>query len=447
MASIRARLEKVKDDPMLVIDADTVERVCREMGHRWRDRMLDPVSTLRVFATQIAHGNTAIAHAIHLAGGGFTESAYCQARARLPLAVLRTLFESSVQDAQGDARGRWCGRRVALIDGSGVSTPDAPELRAHFGTASGCAAGCGLPLMHVLAVFDAEDGRLLGVHASPACTHDLRHARDLHPSLASGDVLVGDRGLCAYVHLAALREAGCDGVFRVSRSREMPFPAKRGERTRNGYNRHRRHEPILIEMIAEDDQVVEIVKPHNRPGHMTPEAFARIPGKMIVRAVRYTAQGKGLRSRQITLLTTLTDAKSYPARALAQLYLARWRVEVNLRHLKRTMGMDRLKCRSVDGVMRELYMFAIIYNALCRRRLAAARQRGVAPARVCFVDVLRSMLTAFPGSEPCDARVWPLRPPRTHPRQLKRAHCQFRVMTSPRAKLIRWIENLEPSAI
>lgn len=440
MVSIRARLERVKADPMSVIDPQLVEHACREVGHRWRDRVLDPASTLRVFATQIAHGNTAISHAIRLAGGGFTESAYCQARARVPLAAVQAMFDASVADARGQERGRWCGRRVALIDGSGISTPDTPELRARFGAASGCAQGCGLPLVHLLAVFDAGDGRLLGMHASPASTHDLRHARELHPALAGGDVLVGDRAFCAYVHLARLREIGCDGVFRVSKAREMPFPAKRGERTRKGYNRHRAHEPILVELIAEDDQVVEIVKPHNRPGHLTAEEFARIPGKMIVRAVRYSAQGRGVRARQITLLTTLTDAEQYPARALAELYLARWRVEVNLRHLKRTMGMDRLKCRCADGVMRELLMFAMIYNAVCRRRSIAAAHAEVDPVRVSFVDTLRAMLTSPPEPGP-DPKVWPLRPPRIQPRQLKRLHSDFSVMTRPRSKVISWIQE------
>lgn len=445
MASIRARLDKVKADPMLLIDPDAVERACRDAGHRWRDRALDPASTLRVFATQVANGNTAISHAIRLAGGGFTESAYCQARARLPLAAVQAMFDASVADARGEERGRWCGRRVAIIDGSGISTPDTPELRARFGTASGCAEGCGLPLMHVLAVFDADDGRLLGVHACPASTHDLRHSRDLHPALAKGDVLVGDRAFCAYVHLAQLREIGCDGVFRVSKSREMPFPAKRGERARNSYNRHRAHEPILVELVTEDDQVVEIVKPHNRPKHMTPEEFAAIPGKMIVRAVRYSTQGRGVRARQITLLTTLTNATTYPAEALARLYLTRWRVEVNLRHLKRTMGMDRLKCRSVDGVMRELLMFAMIYNAVCRRRSIAATRAGVDPVRVGFVDTLRAMLTSPPETQPAP-KIWPLRPPRIQPRQLKRAHSDFRVMSWSRSNMISWIERHQESA-
>lgn len=47
MASIRARFQSVKDDPFQLIDAVAVERACGEVGHCWRERTLDPVSTLR----------------------------------------------------------------------------------------------------------------------------------------------------------------------------------------------------------------------------------------------------------------------------------------------------------------------------------------------------------------------------------------------------------------
>ena len=75
MASIRARVDKIKEDPSALIDPGVVARACEEHGHRWRERTLDPVSTLRAFAVQIANGNTAISHTIRLVGGGFSESA------------------------------------------------------------------------------------------------------------------------------------------------------------------------------------------------------------------------------------------------------------------------------------------------------------------------------------------------------------------------------------
>jgi Transposase DDE domain len=444
MASIHARLRKFKDDPSTLIDPRTVESACRAAGHQWRDRVLDPLRTLQLFAAQIAHGNTAIAHLVRMAEGAFTESAYCQARARLPVAVLRAVFDEGTARAMGDCSdGSWCGHRAVLIDGTGISTPDTPELRAILGVPNGSAPGSGLPCVNVLAIFDAHRGLLLDMHAAPAHTHDLRHVCELHPALRRGDVLVGDRGLCSYVHLALLSEAGMHGVFRMPDTRGMPFPARRGERERLRYNRHRRHEPILVRLVGDDDQVVEIVKPHNRPGHVTPERFAAIPGTMIVRAVRFCVQTPGVRTRRITLLTDLTDAQAYPAADLARLYLARWRIEVNFRHLKRTLGMDRLKCRSIQGVIRELLMYALVYNTVCAVRERAAAAQRVEPFRVSFVDSLRwLLLAAGPRPTPPTLKHWPLRPPRVQPRGLKRRHSTFPILRRPRQEIImRMIEN------
>ena len=52
----------------------------------------------------------------------------------------------------------------------------------------------------------------------------------------------------------------------------------------------------------------------------------------------------------------------YTVEALAQLYWARWGIETNFAHLKTTMGLDVLKCKTVDGVLKELMVFALIYN-------------------------------------------------------------------------------------
>jgi hypothetical protein len=469
MAGIRGRIDRIKDDPSALFDAEVVERLCREAGHVWRERALPPLATLEAFALQIAHANTAVAHVVRLLGSGFSESAYCQARQRLPLGVVRGVFEyftAKVRAARApsaigttraprtDPAGLWHGRRVATIDGTGIATPDTPALRERFGTRRG-EEGLGLPMMHTLAVFDAHDGLLNDLLVTPANEQDLRHAHTLHRCLAPGDVLVGDRGLCGYVHLHRLTSAGFHGVFRVSSRWKIPFPAPRS-REPPTCNRHTRRGAVMLERHGPDDQTIEIVKPHNRPDHMTPEEFAQVPSKMIVRAVRFAVKCQGRRERGITLLTTLTDSAEFPARGLADLYLMRWRVETNLRHLKRTLNADRLKCETPDGVARELLMFALVYNAVCHSRAVAAAELRVEPTTLSFVDALRALRDEVTtAARHCDdlrapatpnPKTWPDRPPRLHPRVLKRAHSAFKVMKQPRRNSIAWLENNPPKA-
>ena len=73
---------------------------------------------------------------------------------------------------------------------------------------------------------------------------------------------------------------------------------------------------------------------------MDEAAYAGLPETLLLRELRYRTPQRGHRTRVITLVTTLLDVEAYPAAELAELYLSRWQIEVNFRHLKTTMGME-----------------------------------------------------------------------------------------------------------
>jgi len=117
------------------------------------------------------------------------------------------------------------------------------------------------------------------------------------------------------------------------------------------------------------------------------------------------------------------------------------RVECNLRHLKITLGMDVLKCKSVQGVLRELFMFALVYNLVRAVMAQAAQEAGVAPDRVSFVDALRWLRQALSDEVPLRLTINPLRPGRFHPRVRKRRPKQYPLMTKPRHELLKTPER------
>ena len=55
--------------------------------------------------------------------------------------------------------------------------------------------------------------------------------------------------------------------------------------------------------------------------------------------MRYSLVAKGRRTKCITVVTTLVDPKEYPAEEIAELYGARWNVELDIRHIKQTLNM------------------------------------------------------------------------------------------------------------
>ena len=101
----------------------------------------------------------------------------------------------------------------------------------------------------------------------------------------------------------------------------------------------------------------------------------------------------------MTLVTTLVEERAYLLEALADLCGMRWRVELNFRHLKTTMKMDVLKCLSVEGVLKQLTVFAIVYNLVRLMMIEASARRGVAVDRISFVDALRYVGRSKPNRE------------------------------------------------
>jgi Transposase DDE domain len=223
---ITAVLTRFKTDWAAQLQPDAIKATCQEAGYTsWRDRVLTPVTTIQLFLLQILHGNTACSHLPHLSGLRFSASAYCQARARLPLRFFDLLLERFNRAVQRSALddGRWHGPRIFFVDGSSCSMPDTPALQAAFGQSTEQRPGCGFPVAHLLGLFHAGTGVLLKLVVAPLLTHDLAHVQAVHPALQSGDVLVADRGLCSYAHLALLVQAGVHAVLRVGARQIVDF--------------------------------------------------------------------------------------------------------------------------------------------------------------------------------------------------------------------------------
>jgi IS4 transposase len=261
----------------------------------------------------------------------------------------------------------------------------------------------------------------------------------MHPELAPGDVLVGDRGFCSFAHLAQLAAAGFHGVFRIhqrtivsfrlGRAHVPPRSSRAKGKGAQGLPRSR-----WVRWLGHGDQVVEWYKPTQCPKWLDAATYAALPASLLVRELRFDIQQPGFRTQQITLVTTLLDPVLYPAEELAQLYFDRWRVEVNLRHLKQTMHLDVLRCKSEAGVRKEICMLALVYNLVRLVMLEAARRQDVEPDRISFVDALRWLTNARTGEDPCPLLVNPSRR-RVAPRVKKRRPKNYPLMRRPRAQL------------
>ena len=156
-------LQRLRQDQSAHLAPEAIREACRQESYTWRRRLLDPITTIYLFLLQILHGNTACRHVVHFGNWTFTDSAYCQARKRLPLRVYHRLLEQTAAAARRATATayRWFGHRVWVMDGSSFSMPDTPALQVAFGQPTNQRPGCGFPVAKWLALFDVGTGMLL----------------------------------------------------------------------------------------------------------------------------------------------------------------------------------------------------------------------------------------------------------------------------------------------
>src|SRR5262245_57493355 len=213
---ISTTLSALRQDLAARLGDDVILAACRAAGHTWCDScLLTPAAIIHWFLIQVLHGNTALTHISLMADRAFSASAFCQARARLPLAIFRALLRELVRALipDTDAHVRWRGHRTFLVDGSSFSMPDTPALQAHFGQPGNQAKGCGFPVARLLALFHAGTGLLLEVAAAPLRSHEMSGIAGLLPLLTAGDVLVADRGFGSFSTMAMQVGRGVSAMF------------------------------------------------------------------------------------------------------------------------------------------------------------------------------------------------------------------------------------------
>lgn len=370
MAGMSQVLARLKRDPIADLPiAQRVDQVMQNSGTDWRERLLPPLVTLRLFLVQILHGNCAIAALRQLCGLDFAPSSYCDARIRLPLILLESLLlwinEHAQQTIQQVPR---LARRILIADGSNYSMPDTPELAAHFNLAPGTKAGVGYPMGKLMGLLDLTTGMFTSLLGLPLFEHDSRSLLSLHPMLQDGDILLADRAFCSYAHLAMLQLRGVFAVMRLHQKRKNQT-----------HGRQRWHKPA---------------KP---PAWMSEAQFALLPQFIDVRIVRYTIQERGFRTEHVLAATTLMDSVIWPDHKIAELYGHRWNIETCFDHLKTTMKMNVLRCQSVAGVMKELAIYLAVYNLVRLIMLKAAVAQNVDVWRISFIDALRWLAARMIG--------------------------------------------------
>uniref|UniRef100_UPI0035CBCA16 IS4 family transposase n=1 Tax=uncultured Nostoc sp. TaxID=340711 RepID=UPI0035CBCA16 len=331
-------------------------------------------------------------------------------------------------ESQVNEKHLWCGRKVKVIDGSTVSMPDTPLNQQEYPQPNSQKTGCGFPLAKIGVLFSIATGAAIALVIDIFNTHDIKLARRLYSFLSPGDVLLGDRAFCAYADLFQIKTLGCDAVFRKHQSRKTQM--RRGK------------------IVGDCDKFVTWSKPKQCPQGLSQEEFNSLPDRLIVREIYFYIFIPGFRTEQVSLITTLLDTQAYSTLDITSLYQERWDVEINLRHLKTTLGMDILRSKTPAMVRKEIWAFLLAYNLLRTLMWSAGNSYGVSPLRLSlqgtrqhFHNFISQLITATTSErhqiyhtllKVIVHKEVPLRPARSEPRVRKRRPKFYPLMQEPR---------------
>ncbi len=396
-----------------------------------RERLFPPTETLSMFLAQALSAdrscqNAVNAMAIKRAAGGLRPcsthtGAYCAARGRLPLDLVSSLvcYTGEVGTAQMPATWRWRGRRVRMVDGTTLSLPDTPSNQAAYPQPRGQKPGLGFPLCRLVGMVCLGSGLLLDAAIGPfkgKGGDEQTLLRSLLPRLKRDEVLVGDAYFATYFFLCTLVEQGIDGVFEQYGSRKRSTDFRRGKR------------------LGARDHLIELQKPKHKPHWMSEAQYDQAPASLTVRELR--AGGK-------ILVTTFLCPKKTSKPALRALYRERWHVELDLRHIKTTLGMDVLSCQSPAMVHKEIYVYLLAYNLIRLIMAQSALLAELKPRELSFKHTVQLWIAWACYRTSAHITLHQLfeliaeqrvgdRPGRIEPRAIKRRPKPYPLLTVPR---------------
>jgi hypothetical protein len=371
-----------------ILDARMIKDALAEEGVTFSERIYTPLVTLCVFLSQVLDSDhscrAAVARLIvWLSLNGqkpcsAETGSYSDARQRLPLGVVQCLVRRTAQEVEGGAQEDWLwkGRPVTLVDGTTASMPDTLANQARYPQSRAQGLGLGFPIVRIVALISLATGVVRDLALGPYKgkeTGEPALFRTLWERLRAGEIVLGDRYFASYFGIAGLEQRGVDVLFRMHQRRQYDF--RRGR------------------WIAVTDHLVNWTKP-DRPEWMDAATYDRMPDNLEVRELKVKVTQPGFRVNELVLVTTLRGGEAYTKEDLAELFLDRWNVELDLRSIKCVLQMDVLRCKTPEMVDKEIWMHALAYNLIRSVMAESARAHDAPPRELSFKGALQTM-TAF----------------------------------------------------
>ena len=412
-----------------------------------RQRSFGHIPVFWAWLAQILEGNASCSKALGLIQSWYQASGlpaptggtsgYCMARVNLQEDFLEQIAHR-ITNTLGQRIGsvdRWHGLTLKAIDGSSVQLMDTEANQKAYPQPSSQKQGCGFPVMGIHGVVNLSHGGWEGFVTCDSRRHDARAAAHLLKHVEEGDLLLADRAYCSYELIArATQERKAHVLMRLHQARHRKLDWRRGKR------------------ISPTERLVTWKKPKRRSGRseLTDAQWDELPDEITLRYIKVGYENRAGEKSVLVVVTDLLDPQKYEATELADLYARRWEIELKLRDVKTTLGMEFFAVRTPDMAHKTLQMMIIAYNIMRVPMQQAAHQAGKLVAHMSFkgtLDLVTSSHESFrqfaykPRKrrlhyhaliELCATKTLDIKPFRHEPRARKRRPKNYQLLTKPR---------------
>jgi hypothetical protein len=303
-------------------------------------------------------------------------STLADANAGRAAAVFAELFQALLAQAHRGLR-KASSHAVRLIDSSRITLNALSRDWAHYD------ATCDGVKLHI--VFDPDAALPVYFAVSPARENDMVQAKNM--PVEPGATYVFDLGYCSFSWWGALDAAGCRFVTRLRKNSPT--------------------EVIEERVVLKDGPIVadRVVRIRERLGHTR----------------KHPLRERDLREIHVVIetgkmLRLVTNDLTSPAEVVADLYQARWDIELFFRWIKQTLRIKKFLGTSENAVRIQIAVALIAYLLL---RMAHAAQETVA-SPLAFARLVRCNLMHFKSIHDLAHE-----PPRNlaHPNQMQLGIC------------------------
>lgn len=342
-----------------------------------RERLYPPTETLSMFLAQTMNADRSCQNIVNqssvnriaggLTSGSTSTGAYCRARKRLPVSLITEMTHEvgHLIDEHTPPEWLWKNRRVCLVDGTSMTMPDTEENQKEFPQLSAQKTGLGFPICRLVGITCLASGALLNAamgRFNGKGNDEQSLLRSIQNDFKPGDIVMGDAFFATYFFIAEMQARGVDILMEQHGSRQKVVDFDLGK------------------SMGEKDHLIVIHKPKTCPSWMSQQRYDTSPSSLTVREVKVSGK---------VLVTTMNCPNYAHKNELKKLYRQRWNIELDIRDIKTTMGMNILGCKTPDMVIKEIWVYLLAYNLIRLLMAQSALLADIRPRSISFKHCLQ----------------------------------------------------------